>query len=73
MSPEYAIDGLFSIKSDVYSFGVLLIEIVTGTKNRLFSHPDHSLNLIGHVSLQNYVPVWLILYFNVTNETYRHG
>ncbi|KAL8145809.1 hypothetical protein AgCh_003817 [Apium graveolens] len=48
MSPEYAIDGLFSIKSDVYSFGVLLIEIVSGMRNRLFSHPDHSLNLIGH-------------------------
>ncbi|KAK1370436.1 Receptor-like serine/threonine-protein kinase [Heracleum sosnowskyi] len=49
MSPEYAIDGIFSIKSDVYSFGVLLIEIVTGKKNRSFSRPDHSLNLIGHV------------------------
>ncbi|XP_074366229.1 G-type lectin S-receptor-like serine/threonine-protein kinase At4g27290 isoform X1 [Apium graveolens] len=48
MSPEYAIDGLFSVKSDVYSFGVLLIEIVSGMRNRLFSHPDHSLNLIGH-------------------------
>ncbi|WOG85207.1 hypothetical protein DCAR_0104395 [Daucus carota subsp. sativus] len=48
MSPEYAIDGQFSIKSDVYSFGVLLIEIVSGVKNRLFSHPDHSLNLLGH-------------------------
>ncbi|KAL8093228.1 hypothetical protein AgCh_035209 [Apium graveolens] len=48
MSPEYAIDGQFSVKSDVYSFGVLLIEIVSGMKNRLFSHPGHSLNLLGH-------------------------
>ncbi|XP_074332601.1 G-type lectin S-receptor-like serine/threonine-protein kinase At4g27290 [Apium graveolens] len=48
MSPEYAIDGQFSVKSDVYSFGVLLIKIVSGVKNRLFSHPDHSLNLLGH-------------------------
>ncbi|KAK1390420.1 Receptor-like serine/threonine-protein kinase [Heracleum sosnowskyi] len=48
MSPEYAIDGQFSVKSDVYSFGVLLIEIVSGKKNRLFSHPDHNLNLLGH-------------------------
>ncbi|KAK1368880.1 Receptor-like serine/threonine-protein kinase [Heracleum sosnowskyi] len=48
MSPEYAIDGQFSVKSDVFSFGVLLIEIVSGKKNRLFSHPDHSLNLLGH-------------------------
>ncbi|KAM3732001.1 hypothetical protein ACB098_11G027000 [Castanea mollissima] len=27
MSPEYAMEGVFSIKSDVYSFGVLLLEI----------------------------------------------
>ncbi|KAM4121149.1 hypothetical protein ACJW30_03G186800 [Castanea mollissima] len=27
MSPEYAMEGIFSIKSDVYSFGVLLLEI----------------------------------------------
>ncbi|XP_059624192.1 G-type lectin S-receptor-like serine/threonine-protein kinase At4g27290 [Cornus florida] len=48
MSPEYAIDGLFSVKSDVYSFGVLVLEIVSGRKNRGFYHPDHSLNLLGH-------------------------
>ncbi|WOH07332.1 hypothetical protein DCAR_0726762 [Daucus carota subsp. sativus] len=48
ISPEYAIDGVFSVKSDVYSFGVLLTEIVSGKKNRLFSHPNHSLNLIGN-------------------------
>ncbi|XP_074335205.1 G-type lectin S-receptor-like serine/threonine-protein kinase At4g27290 isoform X2 [Apium graveolens] len=50
MPPEYAIDGMFSVKSDVFSFGVLLIEIVSGQKNRLFNHPDHSLNLLGHLS-----------------------
>ncbi|CAA2977769.1 G-type lectin S-receptor-like serine threonine-kinase At4g27290 isoform X1 [Olea europaea subsp. europaea] len=33
MSPEYVIDGLFSLKSDVFSFGVLVLEIVSGTKN----------------------------------------
>ncbi|KAL0432909.1 UNVERIFIED_CONTAM: G-type lectin S-receptor-like serine/threonine-protein kinase [Sesamum latifolium] len=27
MSPEYAVDGLFSVKSDVFSFGVLVLEI----------------------------------------------
>ncbi|PRQ31532.1 putative protein kinase RLK-Pelle-DLSV family [Rosa chinensis] len=49
MSPEYVVDGLFSIKSDVYSFGVMVLEIVSGKKNRGFIHPDHQLNLIGHV------------------------
>ncbi|XP_028061795.1 G-type lectin S-receptor-like serine/threonine-protein kinase SD1-1 [Camellia sinensis] len=34
MSPEYAIDGLFSIKSDVFSFGVLVLDIVNGKKNK---------------------------------------
>ncbi|KAI3466174.1 hypothetical protein Pfo_022837 [Paulownia fortunei] len=48
MSPEYAVDGLFSVKSDVFSFGVLVLEIVSGKRNRGFSHRDHSLNLLGH-------------------------
>ncbi|KAG6756986.1 hypothetical protein POTOM_037286 [Populus tomentosa] len=29
-------------------FGVLVLEIVSGYKNRGFHHPDHHLNLIGH-------------------------
>ncbi|CAN1347388.1 G-type lectin S-receptor-like serine/threonine-protein kinase At4g27290 [Linum perenne] len=48
MSPEYAIDGLFSIKSDVFSFGVLVLEIVSGKRNRGFQHADHKHNLLGH-------------------------
>lgn len=37
MSPEYAMKGIFSVKSDVFSFGVLLLEIVTGRKNTVFT------------------------------------
>ncbi|XP_022877612.1 G-type lectin S-receptor-like serine/threonine-protein kinase SD1-1 isoform X3 [Olea europaea var. sylvestris] len=48
MSPEYAIDGHFSVKSDAYSFGVLVLEIVSGKRNRGFSHKDHHHNLLGH-------------------------
>ncbi|WRX29400.1 Serine-threonine/tyrosine-protein kinase [Theobroma cacao] len=48
MSPEYAIDGVFSMKSDVFGFGVLVLEIVSGKKNRGFSHPDYDHNLLGH-------------------------
>ncbi|XP_031276352.1 G-type lectin S-receptor-like serine/threonine-protein kinase At4g27290 [Pistacia vera] len=48
MSPEYAIDGLFSVKSDVFSFGVLVLEMVSGKRNRGFTHSDHKLNLLGH-------------------------
>ncbi|KAJ4977101.1 hypothetical protein NE237_002207 [Protea cynaroides] len=49
MSPEYAMQGLFSIKSDVFSFGVLLLEIISGKKNNEYFEEDHSMNLIGHV------------------------
>ncbi|XP_051226238.1 receptor-like serine/threonine-protein kinase SD1-8 [Lolium perenne] len=48
MSPEYAMDGVFSVKSDVFSFGVLLLEIISGRKNRgVYSYSNH-LNLLGH-------------------------
>ncbi|CAF2070820.1 unnamed protein product [Brassica napus] len=33
MSPEYAMQGQFSMKSDIYSFGVLVLEIISGKKN----------------------------------------
>ncbi|KAJ0900942.1 putative protein kinase RLK-Pelle-DLSV family [Helianthus annuus] len=48
ISPEYAVHGQFSVKSDVFSFGVLVLEIVSGKKNREFSHKDHNDNLLGH-------------------------
>ena len=54
MSPEYAMEGVFSTKSDVYSFGVLLLEIVSGRKNTSFYDEDHPRNLIGHVCKINF-------------------
>ncbi|KAL7123321.1 hypothetical protein ACP275_01G099200 [Erythranthe tilingii] len=47
MSPEYAFDGLFSVKSDVYSFGVIVLEIMSGKRNRGYSYMDQR-NLLGH-------------------------
>ncbi|KAJ4915438.1 S-locus lectin protein kinase family protein [Raphanus sativus] len=47
MSPEYAMEGHFSVKSDVYSFGVLMLEIITGKKNSSFR--KESSNLVGHI------------------------
>ncbi|KAM0828256.1 hypothetical protein ACQ4PT_067667 [Festuca glaucescens] len=46
MSPEYALDGVFSMKSDVYSFGVLVLEIITGRRNRGFYVDELDLNLL---------------------------
>ena len=51
MSPEYAMEGLFSEKSDVFSFGVLLLEIVSRRKNTRFYEDAESLSLLGFVSL----------------------
>ncbi|XAR72497.1 Non-specific serine/threonine protein kinase [Bertholletia excelsa] len=48
MPPEYVIDGVFSTKLDVFSFGVMILEMLTGQRNRLFQHPKHDLNLLGH-------------------------
>ncbi|KAF7112173.1 hypothetical protein RHSIM_RhsimUnG0255700 [Rhododendron simsii] len=47
MSPEYALEGFFSVKSDVFSFGVLLLEILSGKRNTGFYNSD-SLNLLGY-------------------------
>ncbi|KAG1347226.1 G-type lectin S-receptor-like serine/threonine-protein kinase B120 [Cocos nucifera] len=47
MSPEYAMQGIFSVKSDVYSFGILLLEIVGGKKNSTYRHPELATNLIA--------------------------
>ncbi|KAK4386656.1 Receptor-like serine/threonine-protein kinase SD1-8 [Sesamum angolense] len=47
MSPEYAMEGLFSVKSDIFSFGVLMLEIISGKKNTGFYGSD-CLSLLGH-------------------------
>ncbi|KHN19792.1 G-type lectin S-receptor-like serine/threonine-protein kinase SD1-1 [Glycine soja] len=39
MPPQYAVHGSFSVKSDVFSFGVIVLEIISGRKNRGFCDP----------------------------------
>ncbi|KAE8728551.1 cysteine-rich receptor-like protein kinase 29-like [Hibiscus syriacus] len=51
MAPEYALEGLFSNKSDVYSFGVLMLEILSGKKNRGFYHPECGQSLLTYAWL----------------------
>ncbi|KAK1679811.1 hypothetical protein QYE76_040659 [Lolium multiflorum] len=48
MSPEYAMDGIFSVKSDVFSFGVLVLEIVSGRKNRGMYGSGEQTSLLSH-------------------------
>ncbi|XP_027348569.1 G-type lectin S-receptor-like serine/threonine-protein kinase At4g03230 isoform X1 [Abrus precatorius] len=48
MSPEYALDGHFSVKSDVFSFGVVVLEIISGKRNTGFYQVEHELSLLGY-------------------------
>jgi hypothetical protein len=61
MSPEYAMEGVFSVKSDAYSFGVLVLEIVSGRKNRGLLQIDPPLNLVGYVSSFHVVQKHMVL------------
>ncbi|XP_062106214.1 G-type lectin S-receptor-like serine/threonine-protein kinase At4g03230 isoform X2 [Humulus lupulus] len=49
MSPEYALEGLFSTKSDVYSFGIVTLEIITGQRSSKSDHLEQNVGLIGYV------------------------
>lgn len=48
MAPEYITEGVFSFKSDVFSFGVIVLEILSGKRNRVLNVADSRLNLLGH-------------------------
>lgn len=49
MAPEYAVYGKYSVKSDVFALGVILLEIVSGRKNRGYGQIDDHHSLLGHV------------------------
>ncbi|KAK4355854.1 hypothetical protein RND71_024825 [Anisodus tanguticus] len=49
MSPEYALEGLFSIKSDVFAFGVVLLEIISGKRNMELIE---DVNLTGYLDME---------------------
>lgn len=59
MAPEYLNEGVFSFKSDVFSFGVIVLEILSGKRNRITT--DTSLNLIQHVSIYIYSCFYLFI------------
>ncbi|XP_058224733.1 cysteine-rich receptor-like protein kinase 44 isoform X2 [Rhododendron vialii] len=48
MAPEYAVNGQFSIKSDVFSFGVLVLEILSGRKNKSFCNGKNVEGLLSY-------------------------
>ncbi|KAK9706477.1 hypothetical protein RND81_07G128100 [Saponaria officinalis] len=48
MAPEYLMTGEYSDKSDVYSYGIMLLEIVSGQKNRTFKQTPQKEDLSVH-------------------------
>lgn len=64
MAPEYAMFGLYSEKSDVFSFGVIILEILSGRKNRSrHNQSQYADSLLTYVSYSN-VFISLILFTN---------
>ncbi|KAK7263577.1 hypothetical protein RJT34_31169 [Clitoria ternatea] len=59
MSPEYALDGFFSIKSDVFSFGVVLLEIISGKKNTGFFQSNEISSLLGPGDYGHRTSCWI--------------
>ncbi|CAL5043476.1 unnamed protein product [Urochloa decumbens] len=49
MAPEYLMRGNYSVKSDVFSFGVMVLEILTGRRNRRSSNCQQSEDLLAMV------------------------
>ncbi|KAF9610143.1 hypothetical protein IFM89_020275 [Coptis chinensis] len=48
MAPEYAMHGQFSVKSDVFSFGVLILEIISGRKNKCSFQSERAEDLLSY-------------------------
>ncbi|GAA0143132.1 transmembrane signal receptor [Lithospermum erythrorhizon] len=70
MSPEYAMQGIFSVKSDVFSFGVLLLEIVSGKRNTDFYDYENPQTLLGYAwQLWNEEKTLDLLDLNLANSS----
>lgn len=66
MSPEYAMQGQFSVKSDVFSFGVLLLEIISGQKNSNFYQTARAEDLVGYVRIRSVMSNYMHFIYSST-------
>ncbi|KAK2990999.1 hypothetical protein RJ640_005481, partial [Escallonia rubra] len=64
---KYAMEGLFSTKSDVYSFGVMMLEIISGQRNRGFCRAEHDENLVSYVGYPLFINICKISEIRVHN------
>lgn len=72
MPPEYAGYGHFSVKTNVFSFGVLVLEIISGKKNKEFCKSDQFLNLLGHVSINIDISSLLFQWYRISSYKIGH-
>lgn len=64
MSPEYALEGIFSVKSDVFSFGVMVLEIISGRRNTRSLQFGQPLSLLAYVRIHYLLSfIFTIFYF----------
>ncbi|XP_056687919.1 cysteine-rich receptor-like protein kinase 19 [Spinacia oleracea] len=49
MAPEYVATGHFSVKSDIFSYGVIVLEIVSGLRNRCLDPDKEEENLLSYI------------------------
>jgi serine/threonine protein kinase len=49
MAPEYLVHGHLTEKVDIYAFGVLVLEIISGRKNKMPMHTNDMSSLLSMV------------------------
>lgn len=52
MAPEYLSAGYFSVKSDVYGFGIIVLELVSGLRNKYLCQQQNDESLLYQVHFQ---------------------
>jgi len=77
MSPEYAMDGAFSVMSDTYSLGVILLEIISGMKITS-THSTSFRNLLAYVSIMAFFKFYkfkqnMPIFYDFFLNWSRHG
>jgi len=73
MSLEYAINGIVLGKIEVYNFRVLLLEIISGMKNKTCIHSNHTFNLIVEAMTIELKFLWIYHNPPTLDQSYYSG
>jgi serine/threonine protein kinase len=61
MAPEYLVHGHLTEKVDVYAFGVLVLEIISGRRNKTPMHSNDIPSLLTMVMISSYTQYFFFL------------